>query len=104
MRESVIESYLVKRVREVGGIAYKFTSPGRRGVPDRICVFPERVVVFAEVKSPTGVTTPLQDFEIKQLKARGQHAVIINSRPRVDALIAWVCNVIQTKKKMRDYL
>jgi hypothetical protein len=34
--EKQIEAYLVKRVKEAGGIAYKFTSPQRRSVPDRL--------------------------------------------------------------------
>lgn len=36
MLEKVIEAHLVKRVKEQGGIAYKFTSPQRRSVPDRL--------------------------------------------------------------------
>jgi len=40
MLERVIEAYLVQKVKELGGIAYKFTSPQRRSVPDRLCLFP----------------------------------------------------------------
>lgn len=36
MRESKIEKYLVERAEAKGGIAYKFKSPGRRNVPDRM--------------------------------------------------------------------
>lgn len=36
MLEKHIEAHLVKRVKEHGGIAYKFTSPQRRSVPDRL--------------------------------------------------------------------
>ena len=35
-RESAIEEYLVKRTKSRGEIAYKFTSPQRRSVPDRL--------------------------------------------------------------------
>jgi hypothetical protein len=35
-RERDVEAHLVKRVKEAGGIAYKFTSPQRRSVPDRL--------------------------------------------------------------------
>lgn len=37
-RESVIEKHLVDAVKKSGGIAYKFKSPGRRNVPDRMLV------------------------------------------------------------------
>lgn len=96
VKESVIESYLREKVKTLGGVAYKFVSPGRRGVPDRICCFPGGTVVFVEVKSPTGTTTPIQDVEIKTLKQLGFDAVIIDSRPRVDALLRWV---VEREKK-----
>ena len=38
MRESSIESYLVRKVKEHGGLCYKFVSPGNPGVPDRIII------------------------------------------------------------------
>ena len=40
MRESSIESYLVRKVKEHGGLCYKFVSPGNPGVPDRIIITP----------------------------------------------------------------
>ena len=36
MLEKKVEEHLCKRVKEAGGIAYKFTSPQRRSVPDRL--------------------------------------------------------------------
>jgi hypothetical protein len=35
-RESIVEEHLRKVVQNQGGIAYKFTSPQRRSVPDRL--------------------------------------------------------------------
>ena len=46
MRESEIEKILVYEVKKLGGIAYKWVSPGNDGVPDRIVVFPDRKPVF----------------------------------------------------------
>ena len=59
MLEKQIEAYLVKKVKEKGGIAYKFTSPQNRGVCDRIVVLPGRVI-FVEVKQPKGKLSELQ--------------------------------------------
>lgn len=39
MLEREIERHHVAKVTRTGGIAYKFVSPGRVGVPDRIDVF-----------------------------------------------------------------
>ena len=41
MREKDIEKVLVAEVKKLGGRAYKWTSPGNDGVPDRIVIFPE---------------------------------------------------------------
>ena len=36
MIENDIEKYLVRRVKQMGGLALKFVSPSMAGVPDRI--------------------------------------------------------------------
>ncbi|MGB4633492.1 MAG: VRR-NUC domain-containing protein, partial [Bacillota bacterium] len=40
MREKQLEQKLVKAVKNVGGLALKFVSPGYDGVPDRLLLFP----------------------------------------------------------------
>ena len=40
MLERDIEAYFVKKVKDAGGVAMKFTSPQRRSVPDRIVLMP----------------------------------------------------------------
>ena len=47
-RESIIEKHLVAEVKKAGGRAYKFVSPGRRSVPDRIVLLPGGRLVFVE--------------------------------------------------------
>ncbi len=39
MRERDIEKILTEEVKREGGRAYKWTSPGNAGVPDRIVIF-----------------------------------------------------------------
>ena len=51
----------------MGGVFWKFTSPGRAGVPDRLAVFPDGRVVFVELKTETGRLTKLQKAVQKQL-------------------------------------
>ena len=48
------ERNFVKAVKEAGGLAMKFVSPGRVGVPDRIVLLPGGRAVFAEIKRPGG--------------------------------------------------
>ena len=40
MRERDIEQYLARKVKAMGGIAFKFVSPRHAGVPDRLVCLP----------------------------------------------------------------
>lgn len=86
MRESVVEARLVRRVREAGGVAYKFTSPARRSVPDRLCVLPEGVMFFVECKRPGEKPTEAQAREHARLRALGHVVHVVDSPAAVDRL------------------
>ena len=49
MKESYIESYLVRKVKEHGGLCYKFVSPGNPGVPDRLIITPTGKTIFVSL-------------------------------------------------------
>jgi hypothetical protein len=66
-------------VQSVGGIAYKFTSPGRAGVPDRMIVLPGGVTFFVELKSATGRLTPLQFREHDRLRTLGCYVFVVRA-------------------------
>lgn len=85
MRESQIESYLRDMVKDLGGIAYKFVSPGNSGVPDRIVLLPEGRSVFVELKAPGKKPTKLQAVQHKRIRALGHEVRVIDSREQVDA-------------------
>ncbi|MBD2797204.1 VRR-NUC domain-containing protein [Xenorhabdus sp. 18] len=80
IREDVIEKNLVSEIKKIGGIAYKFVSPGRRGVPDRIVVLPDGRVVFVECKAPGEKPRPDQLREHERLRALGQTVVVLDSK------------------------
>lgn len=79
-RESSIEKNLVKQVKAAGGHAYKFVSPGRRGVPDRLVILPGGRVVFVECKAPGQKPRPEQEREHKRLQALGVKVVVLDSK------------------------
>lgn len=62
MRESDIERYLRKQVEANGGKCWKWVSPGRRGVPDRIVIMPGGVIAFVELKAPGKTERPDQVY------------------------------------------
>jgi hypothetical protein len=78
MLESDLEKKLRAEVKARGGECYKFTSPGRRRVPDRMCVFPGNVIVFVEVKRPKKEPTDEQWRELRALHDKGVAAYWIN--------------------------
>ena len=87
MRENVIEGYLRDKVREAGGKAYKFVSPGQAGVPDRLIVFPGGGLFFRELKAPGGKPTALQVKQLNYLASMGFNVGIIDSKEKVDDFI-----------------
>ena len=93
MLEKQIESHLVKKVKEIGGVAYKFVSPANRGVADRIVCLPDGGVVFVELKSATGKLSPLQEEFAKDMQRLRQNYIVLNSREAVNAFIETVSRV-----------
>ena len=60
MRERDIENKLGDAVKAVGGLCWKFTSPGTSGVPDRIVLMPKGRIAFVETKAPGEVPRKIQ--------------------------------------------
>lgn len=73
-RESEVEKELVRRAKALKWDSYKFVSPGRNGVPDRMFVYEGGLVVFLEIKRPGAKPTPLQLYQISLLNAKGVQA------------------------------
>lgn len=86
MLEKDIEKKLAKAVSDQGGIAYKFTSPGRRGVPDRLIVFNDKIA-FVELKTSTGRLSALQVYELDRLTYKGQRCYVLNDPENIGPLI-----------------
>jgi len=87
--EKEIESYLVSRITDLGGMCPKWTSPGTKSVPDRIVFMPEGLVVFVELKRERGGRiSPMQKWREKQLSSLGQKVFFIHTREQVDMLVS----------------
>lgn len=88
MLEKDIEAYLVRKVRDAGGKAYKFVSPTNRGVADRLVVLPGGRIWFVEVKKLGGRLSPLQRIFLDEIKALGANYQLLWSKEDVDAFVA----------------
>lgn len=88
MRERVIEAHLRDGVKRLGGIAYKFTSPGNTGVPDRLVLFPGGRLAFVELKAPGGRLSRMQERQIERIRGLGFRVSVLSSREEVDLFLS----------------
>ncbi len=95
--ESSVERHLAERVKQLGGMTRKFTSPGHIGVADRICFFPGGKVFFVEIKTDNGVETSMQKRERKRMLELGQMAFIIYGKAGVDQLLYSILSLDRIK-------
>lgn len=113
MRESQIESYLVERVKALGGECRKLKWIGRHGAPDRLVMLPDRPLrlgidrgpihqrldkleaefqgrrtIWVELKAPGEKAKPHQVREHERMRRMGQRVEIVDSIERVDEVLA----------------
>ena len=86
MRESNIEQYLIKKVKERNGLCIKLV--GLVGIPDRMVLLPIRIIIFVETKTATGKLSPLQKWWQKTLVKLGFTHLVIRSKEEVNTLIS----------------
>ena len=84
MKESEIEAYLVWTVERMGGRAYKFVSPGRAGVADRIVCLPNGETWFVEVKTEGGRLSALQKVFAEDMIRMNQRYVVVWNKEQID--------------------
>jgi len=77
--ESDVENALVRRVKDMGGLCEKFTSPGRRNVPDRIVTMPGGQIIFVELKRPGANPTKTQLRDHQRRRALGCDVRVIDN-------------------------
>ena len=101
MRERDVERKLVRAVRDSGGLALKFVSPGFNGVPDRLLLLPGGRIAFCEVKAPGEKPRPLQLRRMEQLRAMGFQVYVIDSAEQVAGIIREASAVIPARAEGR---
>ena len=90
MRESTIEKHLVAKVKAMGGMAYKFTSPAHRGVADRVVCLPGGRVIMVELKAANGRLSALQQIFQSDMARLGVPYECLWSKEQVDEFISRV--------------
>ena len=85
MREKIIEKELVRAVKDKGGIAPKFTSPGFDGMPDRLVLLPSGRMAFVELKAPGKKPRALQMARHRLLRRLGFKVYVIDEINQIDS-------------------
>lgn len=87
MREKIIEKELVAKVKAMGGIAPKFTSPGFDGMPDRLVLLPRGKMAFVELKAPGRKPRALQMARHRLLRQLGFKVYVIDEINQIDSVL-----------------
>jgi hypothetical protein len=74
MLEKDIESKVCEYAKQQNVLVYKFTSPNRMAVPDRMLIRPDGHIWFVEFKREGAKPTPAQEREHHRLR---QHKVSV---------------------------
>lgn len=98
--EKDIESKIVAYSKSLGCLVYKFTSPSRRSVPDRLFITKKGEVFFIEFKRLGAKPTPSQDVEIDKIKRQGVPVFVVDS---VDAGKTAVDAMCREKFSLSDF-
>ena len=78
MLEKDIEKKVCAYAKEHGLLVYKFTSPSRMAVPDRMFIGRKGLVFFIEFKRAGEKPTPAQTREHERLAAHGMSVFVID--------------------------
>jgi hypothetical protein len=86
--EKVIERKVCLFAKELGMLVYKFTSPSRRSVPDRMFITKTGTVFFIEFKRAGQKPTPAQEVEIAKIRMASVLVEVIDNVAEGKELIA----------------
>lgn len=86
--ENDVEKYLIKAVKQHHGFCLKFVSPGNAGVPDRLIIWPDGRMVFAELKRDAKhQPRPLQLNWHRRLRRKHVKVYVLHTKGEVDEFI-----------------
>jgi hypothetical protein len=91
MLEKQIEANVCDYAKSKGVLAYKFTSPARAAVPDRLFIRRDGRMWFCEFKRKGQKPTAAQDREHTRLRQHGVNVFVIDNvtegRTMIDVMV-----------------
>lgn len=96
MLEKDIESWLNKQIEQIGGLSFKFVSPGNPGVPDRIYILPSGQVWFVELKQQLGKVAGIQKWQRERLIRMGCNYRLVRGMNDAKIFVGEIKHEVQT--------
>lgn len=90
--ERDIEAKVCDYAKKRGMLCYKFTSPSRRSVPDRMFITAAGKVFFIELKRKGQKPTPSQTVEIERIRKHGVYVGVADSVAAGKGIVDWMLN------------
>lgn len=78
MKESFIQSKIIKDLEAAGWMVVKLIQTNKNGIPDLLCL-KNKETVFIEVKSEKGIVSELQKYRHRQLAQQNFLTIIAYS-------------------------
>lgn len=102
--EKDIEKKVCDYAKQKNCLAYKFTSPARRSVPDRLFILPDgKGVFFVEFKRRGQKPTDSQEVEIAKIEGQGTSVFVIDSVDAGKNLISAMLHEREGNDALEDY-
>ena len=84
----MLERKLVRKIKDLGGMAIKLTSQYSKGDPDRLCLIFDETPFFVEVKSTGEKPTKIQLHVHEKIRELGFEVFIIDTTEKLKSLIS----------------
>lgn len=86
--ENAVESYLRTQSERLGYLCWKFVSPAKNGVPDRLLIGHGQTF-FVETKAPGKTTRSQQKATHKVMIEHGAEVYVADTRKKIDKLLRY---------------
>lgn len=91
--EKLVERTLVDLIKKEGGLCIKLSSQHFIGLPDRLCLMPNRQIVFVELKTTKQKPRKIQAYVHEKIRKLGFRVEVIDSVQGVKELVNEIKNL-----------
>lgn len=90
--EKLVERTLVNAVKAKGGLCIKLSAQHFIGLPDRLCILPNEIIAFVELKTTKQKPRKIQTFVHDKIRSLGFRVEVLDSIKEVNQFIEEISN------------